>query len=63
MLTMTFARPWFTDTLNLRHNPRLNTKADDARGLPEQHWPLFRRLHPSPFPQARSHKLSKDGKA
>lgn len=63
LLTMTFARPWFTDTLNFRHNPRLNITADDARALPEQHWPLFRRLHPSPFPQARSHKLSKDGEA
>lgn len=63
LLTMTYARPWFTDSMNFRHNPRLNITADEARSLPEEYWPLFRRLHPTPFPQVRSHKLSKAGAA
>ena len=63
LLTMTYARPWFTDSVNFRHNPRLNIAPDDARSLPQEHWPLFRRLHPTPFPQVRSHKLSREGAA
>nr|WP_314444738.1 phytanoyl-CoA dioxygenase family protein [uncultured Sphingomonas sp.] len=59
LLTMTYARPWFTDCQNFSHNPRLNISADHALSLPEEHWPLFRRLHPSPLPQVRSHKLSR----
>jgi ectoine hydroxylase-related dioxygenase (phytanoyl-CoA dioxygenase family) len=63
LLTMTYARPWFTDAMNFRHNPRLNIRDEDARSLPQEHWLLFRRLHPAPFPQVRSHKLSKEGEA
>lgn len=58
LISLTYARQWFTDTQNFRHNPRLNISAEDARSVAERYRSLFRRLHPSPFPQVSSHKLS-----
>lgn len=60
LIAMTFARPWFIDSVNYRFNKRLNIAEADALAVPREHWPLFRRLEPSPYPAESSHKLSKE---
>lgn len=39
-----FAREWFTDIVNYKKHSRLVIAAEDARAIPAQHRPLFRRI-------------------
>lgn len=44
VLYVTYARPWFIDVGNFRRQPRIRIDPDDVRQIPQEHWPLFRRL-------------------
>lgn len=44
ILYLTYARSWFTDTVNYGNNIRINIRADDLPAIPAQHRRLFQRL-------------------
>ncbi|MFL6720939.1 MAG: phytanoyl-CoA dioxygenase family protein [Sphingomonas sp.] len=44
MLYIVYCRPWFTDTVNFRGQPRINIDPADFETIPEAHRYLFRRL-------------------
>ena len=44
MLSLIYARPWFTDAENFNAHPRITIARDDVARIPAEHRPLFRRL-------------------
>jgi len=44
VLYIVYARPWFTDSKNLRFQPRINIDPRDITKIPQSHRYLFRRL-------------------
>jgi hypothetical protein len=44
VLYVSYARPWFTDVVNFKRQPRINIDRDGVRKIPAEHWPLFRRV-------------------
>jgi hypothetical protein len=44
VLYVTYSRPWFTDVVNFKRQPRINLDRDGLQEIPSEHWPLFRRL-------------------
>jgi hypothetical protein len=44
MLSLIYARPWFTDAENFNTHPRITIAPDDVARIPTEHRPLFRRV-------------------
>ena len=44
MLSLIYARSWFTDAENFNSHPRIAIAPEDVAKIPAQHRPLFRRL-------------------
>lgn len=44
VLFIVYARPWFTDYCNFRHQPRVNIGMEELKSVAAEHRPLFRRV-------------------
>lgn len=44
ILYFVYSREWFTDTVNFKKHSRIQIGAEDAKAIPIEHRPLFRRI-------------------